>query len=359
MQNDAFDVTIVFSEEVTDFVAEDIDFTGTATATATLRGSGMAYTTTITPSSDGNLGIQVSANVVHDDAGNPNEASTIHTVQVDTVKPTVTITDVPTTVQNDAFDVTINFSENVSDFVAEDINFTGTATATATLRGSGTTYTATITPSGDGNLSIQVPANVAHDDAGNPNEVSTIHTVQVDTVKPTVTIDVPSAVQNEAFDVTVEFSEPVTGFVQNELSVTGTAGATITNWAPQAGSTYYIATIRPISDGSTVFNIAANVTQDNANNGNTPATQKSVTLDITRPTVMITAVPTTVQNDAFDVTIAFSEAVSDFVAQDINFTGTATATATLRSSGTTYTARVHAEWRWRPRDSSACQCRKR
>ena len=42
-------------------------------------------------------------------------------------------------------------------------------------------------------------------------------------------------VQTERFEVTVVFSEAVTGFEQMELSVTGTAGATITDWQPETG----------------------------------------------------------------------------------------------------------------------------
>jgi hypothetical protein len=39
--------------------------------------------------------------------------------------------------------------------------------------------------------------------------------------------------QVTGFDVTVVFSEAVTGFVQSELVVTGTSGASITAWNPQ------------------------------------------------------------------------------------------------------------------------------
>ena len=199
---------------------------------------------------------------------------------LDITRPTTTITGVPTTVQNEAFDVTITFSEPVTDFVAEDVELTGTTTATAMLSGSGTTYTITITPSGEGNLGIQVPADVAHDAAGNSSEASMKHTARIDTVEPTVTIDVPADAQAEAFDVTVIFSEPVTGFGQNELSVTGSVGATVTNWTPQSGGTHYIATVAPTQTGTAIFNVAQNVAQDDADNGNTLATQKTVTVNL-------------------------------------------------------------------------------
>ena len=60
----------------------------------------------------------------------------------------------------------------------------------------------------------------------------TISVTDVDETQPTVSITVPSGAQNGAFDVTVVFSEAVTGFVQSELVVTGTSGASITAWEP-------------------------------------------------------------------------------------------------------------------------------
>ena len=65
--------------------------------------------------------------------------------------------------------------------------------------------------------------------------------------QPTTTITPPSGTQIGVFDVTVTFSEAVTGFDQTELSVTGTANATITAWT--AGGKDYVATITPTKDG--------------------------------------------------------------------------------------------------------------
>ena len=346
-QTGAFTVTITFSESVTGFVAGDITLTG-VTATATLTGSGTTYTATITPTSTGTLTIQVPADVAQDTLGNDNTASQTHTVQVDPIQPTVSI-NVPSSVQNGAFTVTITFSESVTGFAAGDITLTG-VTATATLTGSGTTYTATITPTSTGTLTIQVPANVAQDTADNYNTASQTHTVQVDVTKPTVSISVPSGEQTGEFMVTVEFSEAVNGFVQDELTftTTGTADATITNWTGQDGNTTYTATVLPSGTGNLVFNVAANVATDTAGNSNTAATQQTVAVnlpaDTTRPTVSI-SVPSGEQTGEFMVTVEFSEAVNGFVQDELTFTTTGTADATItnwtgQDGNTTYTATV-------------------
>ena len=94
--------------------------------------------------------------------------------------------------------------------------------------------------------------------------------------QPTTTITPPSGTQTGVFDVTVTFSEEVTGFDQTELSVTGTANATITAWTAEAGGKAYGATITPKNDGTVVFNVAENVAEAGANNGNTAAKEQTV-----------------------------------------------------------------------------------
>ena len=75
--------------------------------------------------------------------------------------------------------------------------------------------------------------------------------------------------------------------MQSELVVTGTSGASITAWNPQTGGTDYKATITPTSSGTAIFNVAANVAKDTADNQNTAATQQTVQVNLTRPTVII------------------------------------------------------------------------
>ena len=348
-QTGEFMVTVEFSEAVNGFVQNELTFTTTGTAGATItnwtgQDGDTAYTATVLPSGTGNLVFNVAANVATDTAGNQNEAATAKTVQVNPISPIPTIT-VPSDVQMGAFMVTITFSEPVTGFTKEDITLVGDADATVSdFTENGNTYTATITPTISGILTIRVKREVAQDNEGNYNTAALQQKVEIDLIKPSVEITVPTSVQTGEFMVTVEFSEAVNGFVQDELTftTTGTAGATITNWTGQDGDTTYTATILPSGTGNLVFNVAANVAQDTAGNSNTAATQQTVVVNIpadtTRPTVSI-SVPSGVQNGAFSVTITFSESVTGFATIDITLTG-ATATATLTGSGTTYTATI-------------------
>ena len=94
------------------------------------------------------------------------------------------------------------------------------------------------------------------------------------------------------------------------------------SWSTNSDDTVYTATITPTASGTVTIGVAANVATDAANNQNTAATSKTVTVDVDKPTVTI-GVPSGTQTGAFDATITFSEAVSGFVGSDVSLTGSA------------------------------------
>ena len=344
IQNGVFDATITFTESVSGFVQADLSLSGTASVTAWRANSNnTVYTATITPTASGTVTVSVAANVATDAANNPNTAATSQTVPVDVDKPSVTI-NVPSGVQTGVFNVTITFTETVSGFTQSDVSLSGSAASITGWRSNSnnTVYTATITPTASGTVMVSVVANVATDTAGNSNTAATSKTVtvSVDTNAPNVSISVPSGVQNGAFDVTVTFTESVSGFVQSDLSLSGTASASITAWNP-SNTTTYTATVTPTSSESVTLNVNAGVATDAANNPNTAAMPKTVTVDIDSPTVTI-GVPSGTQTGAFDATITFSETVSGFTQSDVSLSGSAANITGWRSNSnnTVYTATI-------------------
>ncbi|WP_340077920.1 beta strand repeat-containing protein, partial [Leptobacterium sp. I13] len=325
--NGSFDITITFSEGVTGFVQSDITITnGTITA---FSGSGASYTATIDPTTDGEVTVQVPAGVAIDAASNDNLASNTYSVTNDGTAPSVTI-DGPAGPVNGSFDVTITFSEDVTGFVQSDITITnGTITA---FSGSGASYTATIDPTADGEVTVQVPAGVAMDAANNDNLASNIYSIINDGTAPSVTIDGPAGPVNGSFDVTITFSEGVTGFVQSDITVTN---GSITAFSGSGAS--YTATIDPTADGEVTVQVPAGVAMDAANNDNLASNTYSVTNDGTAPSVTIDG-PAGPVNGSFDITITFSEGVTGFVQSDITVTnGSITA---FSGSGASYTATI-------------------
>ena len=230
---------------------------------------------------------------------------------------------VPTGVQTGAFDVTISFGQSVTGFEQSDLSISGAANAVITswdANITGDRYIARIAPAADGDVVLNVaagaadglrravlrqsfqnnlilklhieppvgdadPADATLADLQEQNVAAEQKTVNVNMALPTTRIDVPSGVQTERFEVTVVFSKAVTGFEQTELSVTGTAGATITDWQPQTGGIDYTATITSTNDGVVVLNVAVDVAQDAAGNGNTAATEKRVQVEIPDETI--------------------------------------------------------------------------
>ena len=347
VQRDAFRVTVEFNEPVTDFTLDDVSVsgagaTGTSFSEKIPPGDGTTYFAVITPTQSGTVTLNVRARVAKDTAGNDNTAAPEKEVTVDRTRPTVSI-NVPDGVQGGAFDVTVVFAESVTGFVQSELGVSGAGATVSAFDGTGTTYEATITPTQPGTVTLSVAADVAQDAVGNKNTAATNQTVEIDQTRPEVSINVPSSVQGGAFTVTVVFTEVVTGFVQNELSVSG-AGATVTAFSettlPDSSTTTYEATVTPDSTGTVTLSVAADVAQDAVGNKNTAATNQTVEIDQTRPGVTIT-VPDGVQGGAFDVTVVFTESVDGFVQSELRVSGTAGATVgDFDGSGTTYTATI-------------------
>ena len=343
VQNSAFDVVITFTEVVSDFEQTDVTLSGTSTAgiTGWLVTDDTIFTATITPTTSGDVVVSVRADVATDAASNNNTASESQTVTVDVTSPEVRIS-VPDGVQNSEFNAVITFTEVVSDFEQADVTLSGTATASITgwLVTDDTIFTATITPTTSGDVVVSVRADVATDAANNNNTASESQTVTVDVTSPEVRISVPDGAQKTGFDVVITFTERVSGFEQADVTLSGTATASITGGST-TDDTVFTARITPTTSGEVVVSVGADVATDAAGNNNTASGSETVTVDMTPPEVSI-SVPAGVQNSAFNVVITFTEEVSDFEQADLTLSGTATASITGWSTpdNTVFTARI-------------------
>ena len=173
---------------------------------------------------------------------------------------------------------------------------TAEANATVTLLVDGTSV-GTTTATASGNFSFVQPTALADgshtvkarstDAAGNTSVDSNTNTFTVDTTAPTVVISSlagasGSSTATAPIPFTVTFSEAVTGFVAGEVTATN---GTVGNFAG-SGSTYTLS-VTPTAAGTVTVNVAANVAQDAANNGNTAATQFNITYAPTAPDLTI------------------------------------------------------------------------
>ncbi len=315
----AFEVTFSFSESVKGFELEDIQVSN-GTASNFNRVSSRTYTVTITPEKSGEVRVEVRSNVAEDRADNGNRAAEPLVIEADLTRPEVEITSEATAPMGGAFDVTITFSEAVTGFEQSEITVTnGSVTG---FSGSGTSYTAEITPSESGEVTVEVGAGVAEDGADNGNQAAAPLVIEADLTRPEVEItSEATAPVGGAFDVTITFSEAVTGFEQSEITVTN---GSVTGFS--GSGTSYTAEITPFRSGDVTVAVAADAAQDEAGNGNEAAESLVIEADLTGPRVEITSDALGPVGGAFEVTITFSEPVQGFDLDDFHVTnGTASA----------------------------------
>ncbi|HEV2084498.1 MAG TPA: Ig-like domain-containing protein, partial [Gemmatimonadales bacterium] len=310
--------TVVFSKSVTGFATGDVTLSGTAGATtATVTGSGTTYNVAVSGmTTDGTVIATIAAGVATDAAGNANVASTStdNTVTYDTTKPTVTINQAATQADPtnaSPINFTVEFSEIVTGFATGDVTLSGTAGATtATVSGSGTTYNVAVTGmTTDGTVIATIGASVAIDAAGNANlaSTSTDNSVTYDKTPPTVTINQAAAQTDPTsaspINFTVVFSEIVTDFATGDVTVSGTAGATI-GTVTGSGTTYNVAVSDMTNGGTVIAAIGAGKATDAAGNGNTASTStdNTVTYDPVPPVVSNVAVSPNPTNGTIAVT---------------------------------------------------------
>ncbi len=121
---------------------------------------------------------------------------------------------------------------------------------------------------------------------------------------PTVSLSGPTyTLGGHPFVVDITFSVSVTGFEQSDVAV---GNASVMAFSG-SGSSYEI-TLHPSASGEVTVDVAANVANDIAGNGNSAATRWTGTADLDPPSVDITG-PSVAQTGSFTVNIAFSEPV--------------------------------------------------
>ena len=345
-----------FGEPVYGFTEQELEISGFFITARITRWSGSdgseTYTATVATEvtegrHSGDVTFSVAEGAAHDEAGNPSTPDerymVIFVVQEDNERPYPTII-VPTEKQDGAFEVTIEFSEFVSGFTQDDIdlrwvpidgyNPDNRPTSQLTIEDwtahpDGTRYTFTLKSSSplSGWVHIKVPENVAQDEADNENfvainkSVKVIPPAELDTTPPSVMIDGPTNPPQGPFDVTISFSEVVTGFTQDDIDLWCTASPSFTAWAPSSDGRSYTATITPRLPGSVRIDVPENVAKDSAGNWNTALDEPKVFRPAASYNFVTIIVPRDTQRGPFDVTVRFNQPVTGFVQSELGVSG--------------------------------------
>ncbi|MCD4834673.1 MAG: Ig-like domain-containing protein [Bacteroidales bacterium] len=309
-----FEVSIEFSEVVTGFEIGDITV-GNGAAGNLNTSDNITFIADITPTADGLVTVDVAADVATDAADNGNTAATQFSITYDGTVPTVTITSTePDPTFNSNFDITIEFSEEVTGFELTDI-IVGNGTAGNFSTTDNTIFTSTITPDVVGSVTVDVFAGVASDPAGNVNTAATQFSIQFDGIKPDVTVSTtasdPTNVSPITFDIVFEIE--VTGFELTDITVTNASASNLQT----SDSISFTVDITPDSDGLVSVLVPAGVAETSIGNVNNASNTANITYDTTSPSVTITSVESGTVTGNFDITITFSEVVTGFTSDDI------------------------------------------
>lgn len=230
----------------------------------------------------------------------------------DVIPPTVSLSTPAFATNASSIPVTITFSKAVAGFTAGGVTvINGTA---GSLSGSGATYTLIVHPAAEGEVTVHVNAGAARDIAGNVNTVSIPVTVYYDNTSPSVTLSsaAPDIVKEAPIPFTIDFSENVTDFTVDGITVSNGSGS-----LSGSGRTYTLL-VTPATQGAITVRVGAAAAHDEAGNPNTASLPLSRTFDSQAPTVVITTTAVyPVRVFPIHVTISFSKPVSGFTEQDI------------------------------------------
>ncbi len=303
----------------------------TATQVGTVTTTSTTYSVTSSTLTPGTHTLNATAT---DIAGNLGPVSADVTITIDTTAPVAPSTPALTTASDTGISATDGITTDTTS------TFTGTAESGATvtlLNGVAATGTAVTATGGAWTATTSTLANASYtigarttDVAGNIGPASAGVSLVVDTVKPTVTLNQATSqadpTSSAPIDFTVVFSEPVNGFLNTDLTYTGTAAA---NAAVVSGgpNSYGVAISGMTRTGTVIPTLAAAKAADTAGNTNLVATytDNNVTYnDVTPP-----AAPSTPSLLAASDTGSSS---TDRITKTTTptFTGTAEAGSTVR-----------------------------
>ena len=321
---------VTFSEELpqNQLTAADLVITGT-TATPTITHTLSKpdyYLVTLANGDLANLNGSVSlaiapGNSITDSAGNALANTSVTGVNNSTIvmandadAPSVTLSSSASGAVTGAFPVTIRFSEAVNGFSAGGLSVSNGAVSGFNAV-STSEYTAEITPDGDGPVTVEVRANATSDVGGNGNTASNTLSVMADTAAPTASLSASiGKIASGPFDLTITFSESVSGFALDDL---GVVGAVASDLAGSGAS--YTALLTPGAADTVTVSLAAGAATDAAGNGSLAAADFSVKVDADAPSPVLSGPGETVEG-AFTLSIDFGEPVTGFTMDALSLT---------------------------------------
>lgn len=343
-------VTVTFNEPITDLTLADF-WAENATLSFLSTQNNIEWNLIVTP--DANV-TDISNVITLDLSGVLNVAGTAgagtaasNNYAVDTVRPTATIVVAdPSLKAGETSLVTITFSEAVTSFTNGDLIVENGTLSTVGSSDGGVTWTATLTPVANINgLTNVITLDITGvtDLAGNAGTgVTTSNSYVVDTTRPTATIVVndPLLKAGETSLVVITFSEAVTGFTNDDLTV---EHGTLSPVSSVDGGKTWTATLTPmanINDSTNVITLDLTGVTNAAGNAGTGVTISNNYVIESEPlTASILVSKSTLANgETALVTITFSKPVTGLTNEDLTAENGTLTGLSSKDGGVTWTA---------------------
>ena len=333
---------VVFNQSVTGFATADVSNVGTAScSTTSVTGSGTTYTVVLTCTTDGTAIMRIAASSVTGSLGaGPTVAENATTVTIDATGPTAAWSTPTSPVGSHTASFNIIFNEDAT-IGAGDVTSSGTAAGCGTPSASGgpTSWSVSVTCTGDGTVALTLGAGSVTDSLSNsgPTSSTTSSSVTLDTTAPTVLLSTTATTLGIApFDISVVFSESITGLDGADFSNTGTATGCAFTPSSSAGISFTVS-VSCIGAGTVVARLADLSVSDHVGNvgPTSAATTTSVTLDATVPTAEWSLTASVLADRTPEFTITFGAPITGFLSTDISVIGGASGICSVTSLTTT------------------------
>ena len=355
VRNTLYEIDITFSKPVIGLDKSDLKVRNGTVNGLREANKKTGYTTewkaTFTPTAEGEVTISLGANAARDESGLGNLPAQDITLRANFGAPTLTITDMPGywLPNRDPFTISFDFSEPVrvdeeslSDFVCiRNGTVSNLVKGDLTPEGFYGKATVTVTPNPD---AVHVFGWVGEegkwwDDAGNLGGLGPQVHFQVDVTPPSVTIskEGESDPVTGAFNLKIEFSEPVSPKDQTKVTVANGAFTLARHPSDDEDNLLYLAQVTPKRDGDVVFTLGKGAFVDRV--GKTHETARFTEEADLSPTAVLSTDKVQVSGD-FDITVEFSEPVTGFDKADLAVTNGVAKSVATTSSALAYTAVV-------------------
>ncbi|MBL0588253.1 hypothetical protein JD496_21050, partial [Aeromonas caviae] len=335
-------VTFTFSEKVTGFELGDLTVEGGTVTGLTTADGGKTWTATFTPTPgfEGTASVTVNSGSYTDLNGNAGTGGSDR-APVDTSAPSVevNIVDDKLTV-GETSPVTFTFSEKVTGFELGDLTVVGGTVTGLTSSDGGKTWTGTFTPTPGytGEASVTVKDGSYTDLNGNAGTGGSDR-APVDTAAPSVEVNIvdDKLTVGETSDVTFTFSEKVTGFELDDLTV---VGGTVTGLTTSDGGKTWTGTFTPTPGFEGTASVTVNSGSYTDLNGNVgTGGSDRAPVDTAAPSVEVNIVDDKLTvGETSPVTFTFSEKVTGFELDDLTVVGGTVTGLTTADGGKTWTA---------------------